>query len=292
MPNLTTQIPISQLPPITAGALTDIFPCVQSGVTYKQTTAQIRAAMGLPYPPLYAFGFNIKWISTTVIQLSAGLIKSLLGIEYVVTASTLNIDITVSGAGGLDTGTAAGSSTYAVYVIWDKNNVNPTKGLFSLGFPTPTVLPAGYTDYRRVGWWMTNNTGDLFLFSQRGLYNQRKYFYQDVFSIAPASGGRRLYQGLAAVDTVVDCSTFIPPGCNEIGISASIIQNGASATAYIKNNDFSNANHDFASTPTLTNVNFMDIDLSTSTMKFSCKVTDGGGVAVLAVDLTSFVDYI
>lgn len=58
-----------------------------------------------------------------------------------------SIDITVAGAGGLDTGSEA-SSTW--YYIWAINNGSTTKGLLSLSGTAPT-LPGGYTFKALVG---------------------------------------------------------------------------------------------------------------------------------------------
>lgn len=61
----------------------------------------------------------------------------------------LTLDITTAGANGLDTGSPAGETWYAIYLIKNPFTGN-VAGLFSTNFTTPT-LPAGYTLYRRIG---------------------------------------------------------------------------------------------------------------------------------------------
>ena len=59
----------------------------------------------------------------------------------IVLAGGVNIDITASGVNGLDTGSEAASTFYAVYVIDDSTGVNAAAGLLSLATITPTTLP-------------------------------------------------------------------------------------------------------------------------------------------------------
>lgn len=71
------------------------------------------------------------------------------GNSEITVATDILVDITTSGANGLDTGSPATETWYAIYLI--KNPFTGTvAGLFSTNFTTPT-LPAGYTLYRRVG---------------------------------------------------------------------------------------------------------------------------------------------
>jgi len=70
-----------------------------------------------------------------------------------------------SGAGGLDTGTKAGLSTYHVYLIGKDDGT--LDGLFSLSASAPT-MPTGYTHRRRLGAVLTNSGGDILAFAQFG----------------------------------------------------------------------------------------------------------------------------
>jgi hypothetical protein len=72
-----------------------------------------------------------------------------------------------SGNGALDTGAIANNTWYHVYLI-----KNPTSGavdvLISLSATTPTVLPSGYSLFRRIGSMRTNASGQWILFRQNG----------------------------------------------------------------------------------------------------------------------------
>lgn len=63
----------------------------------------------------------------------------------------------VNGANGLDTGSIAASTQYAVYLIGDSRLLNPTAAMLSLtsNYPGP-IMPKGYDSYRLIGFWATD----------------------------------------------------------------------------------------------------------------------------------------
>lgn len=82
-----------------------------------------------------------------------------------VTTVNLTISTGTNGANGLDAGTVAQNTLYAVYVIF---NNTTTAGLLSLSGTSPT-LPTGYIYFARVGWVLTGAaTTNLNTFIQYG----------------------------------------------------------------------------------------------------------------------------
>ena len=77
---------------------------------------------------------------------------------------SLTVDITASGANGLDTGTEASSTWYFVWTIWDGST---TAGLLSTSATAPT-LPTGYTHKALVGAVRNDGSSDFEAFFQRG----------------------------------------------------------------------------------------------------------------------------
>jgi hypothetical protein len=114
------------------------------------------------------------------------------------------IDITASGANGLDTGSVAANTFYAVWLIW-----HPTgpvvAGLLSASFSSPT-LPGGYTKKRRIGVVKTDATSDLYLFKQFGEASLRRYFWDTIRSNVQVLTG-----GNDTSWTDVDLSAWLPP---------------------------------------------------------------------------------
>lgn len=76
----------------------------------------------------------------------------------------LTVDITASGANGLDTGAEATSTVYALWVIYNPTT-NATAGLMSVSFSAP-IMPAGYTFKRLVGFCHNDSGDDIIPFYQ------------------------------------------------------------------------------------------------------------------------------
>lgn len=81
-----------------------------------------------------------------------------------VAAFTDTVDVTVSGAGGLDTGTEAVSTWYHAYVI-DGGAASPV-ALLSTNASTPT-LPSGYTHWAYVGAVYNDSAGNFIGIDQK-----------------------------------------------------------------------------------------------------------------------------
>src|SRR5258708_33714271 len=69
----------------------------------------------------------------------------------------LLINSAVNGVNGLDTGTIAASTQYAVYLIGDSRNYNNAAAVISLtsNYPDP-LMPSGYDSYRLIGFMATD----------------------------------------------------------------------------------------------------------------------------------------
>lgn len=102
----------------------------------------------------------------------------------------LTVDFTTTGAGGLDTGSLASATHYAVHVIGDSTAANTPSVLGSLSADNPT-LPSGYDKFRRVGWILTK-TGSTqitqFIQGGSGLDRTLRYEVQEGDTKALASG--------------------------------------------------------------------------------------------------------
>lgn len=70
-----------------------------------------------------------------------------------------------TGNGGLDTGSKTISTKYAVFIIAKTDGTSDF--LFSLNATTPT-MPTGYIYKRRIGWIITNSSGNIIQFLQDG----------------------------------------------------------------------------------------------------------------------------
>ena len=157
---------------------------------------------GPPIGPVLSLfrGGRMKWVNANSVTLgSASVVQNLVPdstasftIEWP-GASPVTADITVSGAGGLDTGIEAVSTWYAVYVIADTNGVNPVDALLSLTPISPT-LPAGYDIFFRMGWVRNDAAGDFLEFLQTNGERNRHHLWVnvDLSALNVLSGGSAL----------------------------------------------------------------------------------------------------
>ena len=127
---------------------------------------------------------------------------------YMNNTASITVDITDSGIDGLDNGTEASSTWYAVHLVSGTAGMG---GLLVAGEGVP-FMPAGYTYYRRVGWTYNYSDGNLQNFAQGGLGRERSYFwnYTDVgaFANVVTNGTSNGFR------TAVDCSGKIAPSAH------------------------------------------------------------------------------
>lgn len=128
----------------------------------------------------YLNGLNMSFTTTTTLTISAGQCKDSTGSNFILFQSPAVINVRVNGANGLDVGTLAANTFYAVYAIGDSQANNPNvsfaagtsgnqpsvggggifvagAGLLSLSTTAP-VLPTGFDMFRRIGFILTDAT--------------------------------------------------------------------------------------------------------------------------------------
>lgn len=118
-------------------------------------------------------GLGLSWTSVSQATIAAGSCRDQDDSYDMNLAASRVADITVSGAGGLDTG-VEGDNWYAVFAIEKADGT--TAALLSLSATAPT-MPSGYLYKRRVGW-VKNVAGDLLLFYQYGSGRDRTVIWE------------------------------------------------------------------------------------------------------------------
>jgi len=124
---------------------------------------------------------------------------------FIVSEGNITIDITASGANGLDTGAETSDTWYAVHIVADSTGTNSPAGLYSISGTSPT-LPSGYDCFRRVGWVRNNDTSDFLLFIQRHKGNTRRYYYNE-----PPTSTRVLQNGNSTTWATISLANFVTP---------------------------------------------------------------------------------
>lgn len=212
-------------------------------------------------PFLYIQGLNLSISSTTIIGISPGQCRDstdsidmpvsypdLQGITFPAT-QYLNylpgifINSAVNGANGLDQGTLAASSQYAVYLIGDSRGYNPVAGLLSLTSNIAPKLPFGYDSMRLLGFQATG-AGSTFVYATskpQNYVNALTYLLQPPISVL--SGGNAVTFTAINLSSAVPTTTlqnivvtmlvtFIPSSSNDI---VQFRPTGSSVTTNLRN---------------------------------------------------------
>ena len=132
---------------------------------------------------------NVAATQTGVLPVAAG-------------AGVVTVNIATQGAGGLDNGTLAASTFYAVHAIGDSFGIEPGSVIISTSVTAP-LLPAGYDMFRRIGFIKTDGSSEVLAFRQEGVTADR-WMWWDV-AIATS-----ITAGASATFATVDASAGIP----------------------------------------------------------------------------------
>lgn len=133
--------------------------------------------------------------------------------DFGLASINLTIDITASGANGLDTGSEAASRWYSVFVIYNPTTAT-TAGLLSYDTAKPSTsnaptLPSGYTEWRHVGW-VYNDSGSNF--DNPAICILDKYCVTSTDSYLFTLTDNQTM-------TAIDLSTTVPPGTKAVSCS-------------------------------------------------------------------------
>ena len=125
---------------------------------------------------LYVSGMNISVASTTILAIQPGacrdsnnMIDMVIGgqnleglnlpaIQFQNYQPPIYINSAINGVNGLDQGTIAASTQYAIYIIGDSRGYNATAGLLSLTSNAAPLLPKGYDSLRLRGFIETDGS--------------------------------------------------------------------------------------------------------------------------------------
>lgn len=161
-------------------------------------------------------GAKLSYVSATTVSLGTSgetsEVRDSSNTDDLTWSGALNAVITSSGAGGLDTGSEASSTWYAVHVIG--GNGQTEAAMLSTSSTAPT-LPGSYTKFRHIGWVYNNTSSDIPLFTEHGLSTTR-----EVYLGIPAANSQALVNGSATTFTSISLTVGIPPGCGLVYILA------------------------------------------------------------------------
>src|ERR1700679_2015709 len=118
----------------------------------------------------------------------------------------LFINSAINGINGLDAGTLAASTQYAIYLIGDSRGYNQVAGILTLTSNILPLIPYGYDSYRLLGFIETDGSSHFVYATHepQSMVGALAYYVQPPVSVL--SGGN------ATTFTGVDLNTPVPTG--------------------------------------------------------------------------------
>lgn len=214
---------------------------LQSALNLSDLTDLIAAQVNMKVAPLVTGTFknlvinNNAGTPNNIIDITAdavALTNSATGVPKLATGfSTLNINITVNGAGALDTGTVAPNTWYALFVIQKADGT--TAALCSLSATAPT-MPTDYLYKARVGWALTDSSSHLYRVLQKG--RRAQYTLPPLRLMISGSQGNPTTGTYVAVAV----GAFVPPTASVIRLVCFNTNDGAGSMIVAPNNGYGN----------------------------------------------------
>lgn len=169
----------------------------------------------------YINGLNLIYATTTTLTVTAGRCSDSTNVNDISVGLPLNVAATqtgelpvddgtgnvtinaaANGAAGLDTGSLANNTFYAVYAIGDSFGNQPGSAVLSASLTSP-LMPSGYNMYFRIGYVKTDGSAHLLAFRQDGCGLDRWMWYDAAIATGVTSGSSATY-------AAVDCSASLP----------------------------------------------------------------------------------
>lgn len=170
-------------------------------------------------PHLYISGLSISPASTTLLAVAPGaardsnnILDMVVGLQNYFGIDNpavqfqgyqpgLLINSAVNGVNGLDTGTIAASTQYAVYLIGDSRLYNTTAAMISLTSNVSPIMPSGYDSNRLIGFIETDGSSHFVYATHKpqNIAGLLQYFNSPAISVL--SGGN------ATTFTAIDLTT-------------------------------------------------------------------------------------
>lgn len=216
----------------------NLYQLAYDGTEFQLLTSNVAAI------PQSGYRQNLKgiWVSNTTSTWTANQLMLLNSSNQPIIANSYSqtLNTATSGAGGLDTGSIAASTAYAVYAIYNATSLT-TSILISVSFTAPT-LPSGYTYSERIGSLRTDGSSNLIGFLQFG--NKFQYMVGSNLTRLPVIVSGTAGNASVGSYVAVSITTFIPTTASEIIVQAYNAATGLIAApnaSYGALNTFTNA---------------------------------------------------
>lgn len=178
-------------------------------------------------------GLNLAYATATTITIAAGQVRDSTNVNDIVLASAATINTANTGLNGLDQGSMANNTFYAVYLIGDSTGYSTTGGIISTDTDSP-LLPGGYDMSRRIGFLLTNGSAQILEFFQEGNGIDRWMWYGTLIS--------ELANGNATTFTDIDMATSVPSIATNVVLQVDLTPASAANQAKFRPNGSGSTN--------------------------------------------------
>ena len=164
------------------------------------------------YPWHYANGLGISNDATTphsILDVAVGDILDSTGTYQISLTAPVKVSSAFNGFGGLDTGTVADSTVYAVYLVGDPVDLNPTGLMLSKSLTGP-LMPFGYSVWSLIGYATTDSSGYFLLGYWSAGNSTTRTFTYDAFQATAVTGGSSATYANVKLNTLVPLVNNLP----------------------------------------------------------------------------------
>jgi hypothetical protein len=200
-------------------------------------------------PHLYIQGLQLSPASTTLLAVAPGAARDsnntldmvvglqnyagldLPALQFQNYQPGLLINSAVNGANGLDTGTIAASTDYAVYLIGDSRLYNPTAAVLSLTSNIGPLMPSGYDSFRLIGFIETDGSSHFVYATHKPQNIAGLLTYYNSPAISVLSGGTAT--SFTAIDLTTN-SAIPTTTLRNVIVSLLVVFTPAAANDYVQ----------------------------------------------------------
>lgn len=151
---------------------------------------------------LDAQGLEIARTGNAAATVELGQARDSTNVNDIVLTAQATLNAANNGVNGLDTGSLAASTLYALFVVDDSTQNNAACILLSLSATAP-LLPVGYDMFRRIGYLRTDGSSHFLAGYWTGNRNERTFVYDVPIATAITAGASATY-------APVVLTTFVP----------------------------------------------------------------------------------
>jgi hypothetical protein len=236
-------------------------------------------------PLLYANNGQITNHSTTPntkLTIAAFQFRDSTNTTDIASSTVSTLDAATNGANGLDTGSLANSTWYAVHVIGSSYNSAQAAVLLSTSRTAP-IMPRNYDVFRQIGWALTDGSAHFLLYNIYGNGNTRTYMWDAVVTELSAAGNTSY--------TDVDMTSSLPSTSTVAILNWKFVPATAGNTALIRKNGSSSTTNALLTGSVAAQPNAGQLIINTdATQIIEYKTTSGSDA--LSLFCMGFVDYI